>query len=61
MASEEIDKIVDNLLEDEPSNGKKKTPRYQMVYCSQCGEGFGPGDHGFSHCESHKGMKPVED
>lgn len=29
-------------------------PRFQNVSCSQCGRDFGPGDHGFSHCENHK-------
>lgn len=27
--------------------------RYENVSCSQCGEDFGPGDHGFSSCKSH--------
>jgi len=35
-------------------------PAHQMVYCSQCGRGFGPGNHGFSHCSSHKGLKVIE-
>lgn len=30
--------------------------RFPSVSCSQCGCEFGPGDHGFSHCDSHKGM-----
>lgn len=29
-------------------------PRYATVSCSQCGRDFGPGDHGFSHCDSHR-------
>ena len=33
---------------------KKQTPRFPMTYCSQCGQEFGPGDHGYSHCESHR-------
>lgn len=28
-------------------------PRFANVSCSQCGRDFGPGDHGFSHCENH--------
>lgn len=28
-------------------------PRFTNVYCSNCGQEFGPGDHGFSHCENH--------
>lgn len=29
-------------------------PRFENVSCSSCGEDFGPGDHGFSHCENHR-------
>lgn len=29
-------------------------PMFSNVYCSNCGREFGPGDHGFSHCENHK-------
>lgn len=28
-------------------------PRFQSVWCSQCGEEFGPGMHGYSHCIEH--------
>jgi hypothetical protein len=31
-----------------------RKPRYANVSCSQCGGDFGPGDHGFSHCEDHR-------
>lgn len=27
--------------------------RYPETSCSQCGKTFGPGDHGFSHCDNH--------
>lgn len=27
--------------------------KFENVSCSQCGKDFGPGDHGFSHCDSH--------
>lgn len=27
--------------------------RFQNTSCSQCGEDFGPGDSGFSHCSDH--------
>lgn len=33
----------------------KAAPKFANVSCSQCGQEFGPGDHGFSHCENHKG------
>ena len=34
------------------------TPRFANVSCSQCGQEFGPGDHGFSHCENHMDLTP---
>lgn len=27
--------------------------RFANVSCSKCGNSFGPGDNGFSHCEDH--------
>lgn len=27
------------------------------VYCSSCGEGFGPGNEGFSACRQHEGKE----
>ena len=27
---------------------------YLNTYCSQCGQDFGPGRHGFSHCRDHE-------
>ena len=33
--------------------------KYKNIYCSQCGEAFGPGDNGFSSCESHDHLKPL--
>ena len=35
---------------------KTRVPMYQEVSCSHCQRSFGPGEHGFSHCENHKGM-----
>ena len=32
-------------------------PRFPEVSCSQCGQSFGPGDHGFSHCANHAHLK----
>ena len=31
-----------------------KSPRFDNTYCSQCGSEFGPGDHGYSHCNDHR-------
>ena len=28
--------------------------KFENVSCSQCGQDFGPGDHGYSHCEDHR-------
>lgn len=33
-------------------------PRFANVSCSQCGQEFGPGDHGFSHCANHRTKRP---
>lgn len=27
--------------------------KFAQTWCSQCGREFGPGNHGFSHCENH--------
>lgn len=29
-------------------------PRFAQTYCSQCGGSFGPGNHGYSSCRSHR-------
>ena len=29
-------------------------PKFANVSCSQCGQSFGPGEHGYSHCEDHR-------
>jgi hypothetical protein len=46
---EELDALIDAQL-GEPA----KHPKFSNVSCSQCGRDFGPGDHGFSHCEHHR-------
>lgn len=33
--------------------------RFACVYCSSCGEGFGPGNEGFGHCADHAHLKAV--
>lgn len=27
--------------------------KFEQTFCSQCGEEFGPGDSGYSHCSDH--------
>lgn len=36
------------------------TPRFLTVICSNCGQEFGPADHGFSHCQDHAHLKPPQ-
>lgn len=45
---------ADALLAKYPES-ESPSPRFPYTECSQCGGRFGPGDHGYSHCESHKG------
>jgi hypothetical protein len=35
-------------------NAVSPPPSFPETWCSQCGKGFGPGNHGFSHCEDHQ-------
>ena len=37
------------------ANDAAKTvkPKFEETFCSQCGESFGPGDSGYSHCKDH--------
>jgi hypothetical protein len=37
------------------------SPKFSQTSCSHCGSVFGPGDHGFSHCEDHRGIKKLPD
>ena len=39
---------------NEANKDGQNLPRFESVSCSQCGRDFGPGDHGFSHCSSHR-------
>lgn len=32
-------------------------PKFEHTYCSQCGREFGPGNHGYSRCDSHAGQR----
>lgn len=29
-------------------------PRFEQTSCSQCGQDFGPGNSGYSHCDQHE-------
>lgn len=28
-------------------------PKFDVTWCSSCGRQFGPGNHGYSHCDQH--------
>ena len=36
-------------------------PKFPETWCSHCAQAFGPGDHGFSHCENHRKFVAVHD
>ena len=40
--------LADNVFEDVTLES-----RFAETWCSQCGKGLGPGNHGVSHCEDH--------
>jgi hypothetical protein len=42
---------------DADENADPQGPRFDNVSCSQCGQGFGAGDNGYSHCEQHQGAR----
>lgn len=31
--------------------------KFPDTFCSQCGESFGPGDSGYSHCQDHRAVR----
>ncbi len=34
-------------------NQASASPKFAETWCSNCGRKFGPGDHGYSHCDQH--------
>lgn len=44
-----------------PIPGDAPLTRYARTYCSQCGQAFGPGEHGWSHCENHAHLTPEDE
>jgi hypothetical protein len=47
---------VPAIYRKEAREGLKTIPSplpFKNTYCSQCGKKFGPGMHGYSHCEDH--------
>jgi hypothetical protein len=40
------------------TNSQQARPaRFNNTFCSHCGNAFGPGNEGFSHCENHAGLR----
>lgn len=58
-----IDKAVNDMASELFDDRRPKfictkinPSQFSNVYCSQCGSDFGPGEQGFSDCESHAGV-----
>lgn len=50
--SEDAELEAERSLDDE-------RPRFANVLCSSCGQKFGPGNAGFSHCRDHLNRRPL--
>ena len=46
---------AESLMDERIRELEKPLNKYKFndTYCSQCGKSFGPGDHGYSHCDNH--------
>ncbi len=60
LTPQQIDEAYARILMQVAILKAKKT-RFAKVYCSQCGQCFGPGESGFSHCNDHRHLAVVED
>jgi hypothetical protein len=40
-------------------NGAENAPKFLQTSCSHCGAVFGPGNHGYSHCADHAGVRKL--
>ena len=40
---------------------ERNIPKFKETYCSHCGAAFGPGNHGYSHCEDHRGVNKIRE
>lgn len=38
-------------------NRDVRPARFNEVFCSQCGRGFGAGNYGYSHCKDHSNKR----
>lgn len=46
------------LFDTRPDGAVDASPKFDKTWCSNCGREFGPGDHGYSHCDQHTPQKP---
>lgn len=53
-------RIIEAMQHAFREQAAKPAPRFPMVSCSHCAQGFGPGDAGFFHCDTHAHLKAVE-
>lgn len=54
-----ISKAATRALSGEAESRAAGPYRFPNVDCSACGNSFGPGDNGFSHCRNHKDLRAV--
>jgi len=47
----------EGLLTNSHFSDMPEFPKFKEVSCSSCGESFGAGNSGFSHCDNHAGMR----
>lgn len=60
-ASYAVTRVIINSLDTAyPWHAPDDAPRFDEVSCSQCGKTFGPGNHGYSHCEDHREREVME-
>ena len=56
----QMDKLAETFEEHKCNNRNHHSIMSQQpnISCSCCGQEFGPGDRGFSHCENHAELVP---
>ena len=55
-----VEPITEDELNSVGYTYEAPAARFPEVSCSQCGQSFGPGDSGFSHCQDHKAASPAQ-
>ena len=52
--------VLDTLNFDDDNIQREEQLDFENVWCSSCGEEFGPGGKNFSHCVDHDDLEPIE-